>query len=253
MIWTMLNDPALGCSSYLVGDEVSGTALVVDPLGALGADAYVLAAQDMGVAITHVVETHVHADHASAARELADALGLQVSLSHRAPAGFPFHPLHEGDRISLGSVSIEVWETPGHTPDSISLVVYDTLRGTDPWLVMSGDSLFVGDVGRPDLVDPNPDLIRQAAQDQFHSIHRFLTLPDFTELYPAHYGSSPCGGLFMNKKPHSTIGYERRYNRMLLIDDLNAFIEQQLVLLKPPPEQAATIRAANLGLTPEHV
>lgn len=247
MIWQVMQDPELGCNSYIVGDEISGTALVVDPLGALGAEAYVLTAQDLGLAITHVAETHVHADHASAARDLADALGIQLSLSHNAPAAYPFNPLQEGTVIALGSVNVTVWQTPGHTPDSVSFVVTDTLRGSEPWIVMSGDSLFVGDVGRPDLADATPEKIEEAARQQYDSVRRFLSLPDFVELHPAHYGSSPCGGLFMSKKPSSTIGYERRYNRMLQITDATEFVDQQLKLLKPPPAEAAALRAQNLG------
>lgn len=247
MIWTVLNDSNLGCNSYLLGDEVTGTALAVDPLGALGADAYVLAAQDAGLSITHIVETHVHADHASAAQELAEGLGLQVSLSHQAPAAYAYTPLRDGDTLTLGGVTVTIWETPGHTPDSISLLVTDSARGPDPWVVMTGDSLFVGDVGRPDLAEATSELIERAAEDQFHSVRRFLALPDFTEVWPAHYGSSPCGGLFMSKKQNSTIGYERRFNRMLDITDPTVFVEQQLMLLKPPPPEAAQLRAKNLG------
>lgn len=247
MIWIALQDPALGCSSYLVGDDATGDALAVDPLGALGADAYVLAAQEAGLAIRHVVETHVHADHVSAARGLAEVLNLPVSLSHRAPADFAFRPLRDGDVIALGAVQVEVWETPGHTDDSISLIVRDHNRGADPWLAMTGDSLFVGDVGRPDLAEASEDAVRTAARRQFASIRRILTLPDFTELYPAHYGASPCGGLFMSRKPHSTVGYERRCNRFLQLSDADAFVDQVLRFLKPPPAGAARIRARNLG------
>jgi len=253
LFWQELRDPALGCSSYLLGDEVEGSAMVVDALGALGADAYVLAAQDAGLAIQWVVETHVHADHASAARELAEGLGLPVTLSHRAVAQFPVAPVRDGDQLNLGSVTVTVWETPGHTPDSISLVVRDALRGSEPWLVLTGDSLFVGDVGRPDLGDADPEQIRAAALDQFRSVHRLLELPDFTEVHPAHYGSSPCGGLLMSKKPSSTVGYERRFNRMLSFSDPEAFVDQQLQLLKPPPPDAARLRQENLGVPPSEL
>ncbi len=226
---------------------MTGVGLVVDALGSVGPDAYILAAQEAGLAIGFVVETHVHADHASAAAGLADALGLPVTLSHKAEASFPMNPVQDGAEIALGSLVVTVWETPGHTPDSVSLIVRDKTRSDDPWLVMTGDSLFVGDVGRPDLVDAEPELIRRAAQDQYESVHRLMTLPDFTELHPAHYGSSPCGGLFMSKKPESTIGYERRTNRMLAIDDPDEFAALQLNLLKPPPPDAARLRKLNLG------
>lgn len=247
MFWQVLRDPTLGCSSYLLGDEGEGSAMVVDALGALGAEAYVLAAQEAGLAIRWVVETHVHADHASAAQALAAAVQVPVTLSHRADASFPTAAVRDGDQIRWGSLEVTVWETPGHTPDSISLVLRDTGRGRDPWVVLTGDSLFVGDVGRPDLGDAAPEQIRAAALDQFHSVRRFLTLPDFTEVHPAHYGSSPCGGLFMSKKPSSTVGYERRFNRMLDIAEADQFVDQQLALLKPPPADAERLRQENLG------
>jgi hydroxyacylglutathione hydrolase len=247
MIWLTLSDPNLGCNSYVLGDEVEGVGMVVDALGALGPEAYILAAQEAGLELRYVVETHVHADHASAAAALAGMLGVPVTVSHRAAPAFPAHPVKDGDIMQMGRVRVTVWETPGHTPDSISLVVQDLVRGEDPWLVMTGDSLFVGDVGRPDLADAEPNAIRAAARDQFQSVHRLMGLPDFTEVYPAHYGSSPCGGLFMSRKPNSTIGYERRFNRMLAISDPDTFVEEQLKLLKPPPEDANKLRAANLG------
>ncbi len=248
MICVPLWDHAMGCASFLVGDDVVGQGLVVDPLGQLGADAYILEAADWGLAITAVVETHVHADHPSAARELADKLGIRVSLSHRAPVAYAVNPLHQDDAIDFGQVQVQVWETPGHTPDSLSLVVTDRTRSTEPWMILSGDSLFVGDVGRPDLVDAAPERIRQAAVDQYHSIHdKILTLPDTTELYPAHYGASACGGLFLSPKPVSTIGFERRWNRFVQLPDPEAFVEEVLMALKPPPAEAATIRAENLG------
>ncbi len=249
MVWLVLQDPALGCNSYILGDESHGVGMVVDPLGVLGADTYILAAQESGIAIAHVVETHVHADHASAAAELAAVLGLPVTFGSAASPGFPHVAVQDGDTVMLGQIEVTVWHTPGHTPDSISLLVADLTRSPDPWLVMTGDSLFVGDVGRPDLGDVDPELIRAAAADQYNSVRRLMELPDYTEIHPAHYGSSPCGGLFMSRKPHSTIGYERRCNRLLAAPSAAAFIEQQLQLLKPPPPEAAAMRLRNLGAT----
>lgn len=247
MIWKVIRDENLGCNSYILGDEVSGNAMVVDPLESVGVAEYVLTAQDLGVSIGHVVETHVHADHRSAARELAGELGLKVSFGRNAPATFDFNPLSDGQKISLGSVEAEILETPGHTPDSISIVVRDTSRGEDPLLVMTGDSLFVGDVGRPDLLNAGEEEKRKASRDQFRSVARILALPDFTEVYPAHYGASKCGGLFMSKKPSSTVGYEKKYNFLALISDEDEFVERQMKLLKPPPEEARELRAVNTG------
>lgn len=247
MIWKVIRDEELGCSSYLFGDEVSGEGMVVDPLESAGSAEYVLTAQDLGISISKVVETHVHADHRSAARSLAENLGVLVSFGHKAAVNFEFDPLGEGDRIDAGSVGVEVIETPGHTPDSISLVVSDLQRGNDPVLVITGDSLFVGDVGRPDLQDEGMGQILKASRDQFESVRKLLSLPDFTEVYPAHYGASKCGGLFMSRKPSSTIGYERKYNRLAAIGDVEEFVDRQMKLLKPPPDEARDIRAVNVG------
>jgi hydroxyacylglutathione hydrolase len=246
-IWQAFRDTQLGCSSFLLGDENAGVGMVVDALGVLGPDTYILAAQEAGLQIRWVVETHVHADHASAAEALAQAVGVPVTLSHRAEPKFPANFVQDGMVMAVGGLEVTVWETPGHTPDSISLVVRDLTRSAEPWLVMTGDSLFVGDVGRPDLADPDPVMVRTASADQFRSIRRLMSLPDFTEVHPAHYGASPCGGLFMSRKPESTIGYERRANRFLEFQDVERFAEYQLALLKPPPAEAARLRRQNLG------
>jgi len=247
LLWNVLYDPELGCSSYLVGDATTGQAAVIDPLGRIGPQEYRLAAQDLGAEIAMVVETHVHADHRSCAAELAQATGVPHALSRHTPARFPFRALAEGDRIALGRVELEVWETPGHTPDSISLLLRDRARADDVWAVLTGDSLFVGDVGRPDLAEAEETAVREAALAQFASVRRLMTLPDFTEIWPAHYGSSPCGGLFMSKKPSSTVGFERRHNRFCQLTDGETFVRMTLDLLKPPPADAAQIRADNLG------
>lgn len=251
MIWKVISDENLGCNSYLLGDEVSGEAMVVDPLGTIGSSEYILSAQDLGLSIGHVVETHVHADHRSSAIELAKDLGLKVSFGRRADVRFEFEPLEEGQKISMGSVEVEILETPGHTPESISLVVRDSQRGEEPLLVMSGDSLFVGDVGRPDLQDQGKEESIKASREQFDSVRKLFKLPDYTELYPAHYGASKCGGLFMSKKPSSTIGYERRFNFLARIDNIDDFVNRQMKLLKPPPEEAGEIRSVNTGMKME--
>ncbi|AEJ41484.1 beta-lactamase-like protein [Sulfobacillus acidophilus TPY] len=248
MIFVPMHDENLGCSSFIVADEVTTQGIIVDPLGALGAEAYVLAAAELGVSVRGVIETHVHADHASAARDVADALHVPIYLSHQAPAQFPFEPVHDGQVLDLGSLKVTFWETPGHTPDSISVLLTDLTRGDQPWAILSGDSLFVGDVGRPDLANPTDEGIDAASRAQFQTVHRIMQLPDFTELWPAHYGASPCGGLYMSRKPSSTIGYERHFNRFIRIQDEAEFMDQQKRLLKPPPENAAQIRSQNLGL-----
>jgi glyoxylase-like metal-dependent hydrolase (beta-lactamase superfamily II) len=248
MIWASVQDTITGCSSYLVGDELTGQALVVDPLQSKTVAYYVLMAQDLGLSISYVVDTHTHADHESAARELAEAAQATLALSHRAPVHFAYAPLKEGDRFHLGSVEVEVWEMPGHTPDSLCLVLRDLDRGGEPWLVMTGDVLFVGDVGRPDLGESSEAAVKEAARAQFQSLDRLMELPDYVEVYPAHFGASHCGGLYMSRKYCSTIGYERRYNTLLQSRDPDRFVAEQLKFLKPPPEHARQVRAANLGV-----
>ena len=238
----------MGCASYLIGDEAVGSAAVVDPLESVGADAYIVRAAEAGLTIEQVIESHVHADHASAAPALSSALGLPVSVHASAQPRYPYRGLADGEPIVLGSVSLTVWHTPGHTPDSISLLVADATRAPEPWFVLTGDALFVGDVGRPDLgEDASEAAVREAAHALYRSLHeRLLTLADAVEIYPAHYGASACGGLFMSRKPWSTIGFERRTNLALQQPDPESFTRHVLSLLKPPPE-ARALRQKNLG------
>jgi hydroxyacylglutathione hydrolase len=225
---------------------------VVDPLDSVGVDAYILSAAEAGLTIEHVIESHVHADHASAAPALASATGVPVAVHAGAAPDYPHRGLADRERIHLGGVSLTVWYTPGHTPDSISLLVADATRSPEPWFVLTGDALFVGDVGRPDLGDDaSEEAVRAAALSLYHSLHdRLLTLGDDVEVYPAHYGASACGGLFMSRKPWSTIGFERRTNRALLQADPEAFTRHVLSLLKPPPPEARALRQRNLGRSP---
>jgi glyoxylase-like metal-dependent hydrolase (beta-lactamase superfamily II) len=249
VIWSVIQNPRLGCNSFLVGDEVSGQGAVVDPLGQVGIEAYVLEAHSLGMQIVEVLETHVHADHVSLAKDLARELSVPYRISRHAPiiSMTEAHRLAEGMRLEYGALALDVWETPGHTPDSLALVIRDLARGEAPWAVLTGDSLFVGDVGRPDLVDADEAAIKQATINQYHSIRRLMELPDWTELWPAHYGSSPCGGIFMNRRPQSTIGYERQFNPFIKLTDEETFVKETLRFLKPPPQDAKEIRATNLS------
>lgn len=252
MILLPLQDSASGCASYIVGDETSGEALVIDPLASLGEDAYLLALAEAGLKARLVLDSHVHADHRSAARDLANALDVPLGLHHAAPAVFPFLALGDGQHLAFGQLDVLVLETPGHTPDSLSLVVSDRARGPEPWVAFTGDALFVGDVGRPDLAVDDEEAARAAARALFSTLHdKLLALPDSVEVYPAHFGASSCGGLFLNKKASSTIGFERRHNRLVQIAERNAFVDQVLALRKPPPEDAAGLRRANLGQAPQ--
>lgn len=249
MIFQPILDPTLGCASYLIGDETVGSAAVVDPLESVGSEAYIIQAAEAGLWVEHVIETHVHADHASAATALAQAAGVPVALHAAAEPAYPHRGLMDGEQIALGGITLTVWYTPGHTPDSLSLVVTDSARSPDPWFVLTGDALFVGDVGRPDLgEDASDSAIGAAAEALYRSVHeRLLTLDDSVEVYPAHYGASACGGLFMSRKPWSTVGFERRANRALLEPDAQSFARHVLALLKPPPPEAHALRHRNLG------
>jgi hydroxyacylglutathione hydrolase len=245
-------DPLHGCASYVVGSEQVGEALVVDPLAVIGADEYLIAAAEAGLTVRYVVETHVHADHLSDGRRLAELARAELLFGAGAPVRFPFRPLRDGERLVLGEVELEVIATPGHTADSISLLCRDGGRQGEPWFLLSGDALFAGDVGRPDLaLGGGPEEAQRQARLLYRSLHqRILTLPDWVEVYPAHYGASPCGGAHMSGKPSSTVGFERRTNAALAQPDEERFVRWVLASLKPPPAEAPRIIAANLGIAP---
>ena len=241
-------DEENGCSSYIIGDEVSGKAAVIDPLKSVGYNHYILTASANGLTIRHVIETHVHADHYSEAKKLSRETSLIPSMSVNTSAEFAFNPLAEGDTIELGFTTIRIFETPGHTPESISLLITDGSRASEPWCIFTGDSLFVGDVGRPDLVDSKQEKANQAASQQFDSIFRkILPLPGYVEIFPAHFGGSACGGLFLSPKFVSTIGFEKRYNRFLKTDNATDFSRNLMKNLKPAPVTAQQIRNWNLS------
>ncbi len=251
MVFHQILDPGLGCASYLIGCPDSGELMVVDPLESVGVNEYLLRAADLGVQVTHVVETHLHADHVSAGRELAAASGARYMLHQDAAVKFAFSPLCDGDEIAIGKHRVQVLHTPGHTDESISLLVFDGGRSlAQPWMVLSGDSLFVGDVARPDLavhalseedLQHRLDLLRQ-------SVERLAAYPEFVELYPGHYGVSTCGGAGMSAKASSTIGFERRFNEALRTQAGRDFAEFVRTGLKPLPARYQDIKRHNMGL-----
>lgn len=199
-----------GCAAYLFGCGSLGKACVVDA-HEHDVDEYVAFAQAKGMRITHVIDTHVHADHLSGGPALAAKLGAPYHLHESADVAIQFEPVRDTQEIKLGNTRVRVLHTPGHTPESISLVVTDLRRGPDPWFVLTGDTLFVGAVGRPDL----PGKAKENASELYDSIHkRLLTLPDDVEVYPAHFSGSMCGA-GMSGKPSSTIAFEKKYNALL--------------------------------------
>ena len=231
--------PETGCASYLFGCTSKGELGVVDPHADLVSE-YVSAADAVGARITQVFDTHVHADHASGARELAASAGAALRLPERAPVEFDFESLRDGEKVVLGNTRVEVISTPGHAWAHDCLLVIDTTRGPDPWLVFTGDTLFVGAVGRPDLHGEERELA-QALQRSIRD--RLLTLPDWVEVHPGHVGGSACGaGISAN--PSSTIGFERRHN-LLLSGDGRDFVDRVLADLSPAPPEFARIYEQN--------
>ena len=243
MLFRQIIHEDLGCASYLIGDSAAGVAAVVDPQWDI--DPYVNLARLHGVRIEHVLETHNHADHVSGHGRLARATGATIHVSELAGAEYEHEPFADGWTLELGeSVSIEAVHTPGHRPEHTSFLLRDRERGGDPVAVLSGDSLFVGDVARPDLaVDP-----REGAAGIFRSLHeRLLALPDEVEVWPGHLGGSLCGSSGIDLKTSSTIGFERRHNRALAIADEAEFIENAVSTLGERPPNVERIVALNRG------
>jgi glyoxylase-like metal-dependent hydrolase (beta-lactamase superfamily II) len=230
------------CSSYLFGCLSAGRLAVVDPHEAL-VDAYLSEAERVGAPIVAVFETHVQADHVSGLPALVEATGATPYLPAGTGVEFPHEELGDGDEVELGNTRVRALATPGHAPAHHAYVVSDLRRGTDePWLVFTGDSLLVGDVGRPDLHaggDPLPLARRLHA-----SLARLLELPDGVLVYPSHYGGSVCGRA-LSGHPFSTIGFERRHNPALAAVDAESFARALLVDVPPPPADQAEIVAAN--------
>ena len=213
----------LGClahASYLIGSE--GEAAVVDPQRDV--EQYVAEAEAHGLAIRYVVETHLHADFVSGHRELAERTGAQIVFGARAGAAFPHRAVKDGDEIRVGRVVLRFWETPGHTPESVSVLVVDTAEGAQPKMVLTGDTLFIGDVGRPDLVGARGFTPEQMAGMLYDSLHdKLLTLGDEVLVYPAHGAGSLCGRN-ISKETSSTIGEQRRFNYALQPMPREAFV-----------------------------
>lgn len=196
--------------SYLFGCVGTGKAVAVDVVAG-DEDWFVDEAAKAGVAITHVIDTHLHADHYSGGRALADRVAALYCLHESAPVESPFNALRDGERIDAGNVKVDVLHTPGHTPDSICLLVTDARRGEAPWFVVTGDTLFVGAVGRPDLAGREREMAGQL-HDSLHD--KLLGLPDEIEIYPGHQAGSACGA-GISGKPSSTLGFEKRWNPLL--------------------------------------
>jgi len=229
VIFRQFVDDDLGCASYLVGDEHEGTAVVVDPAYAI--EQYLDEAAKRDMRVTGVLETHTHADHLSGHGRLARDHGCTVYVHPAAGATYPNEPLEDGGAVDVGAVHIEAMHTPGHRPEHCAFTVADRNRGDEPWLVLTGDSLFVGDTARPDLAIE----ARAGAEGLFHSLRRLTGLSDGVEVYPGHVAGSLCG-VGMSSKASSTIGFERRFNPALTIQNEEDFVEESAggSQLRPP-------------------
>ena len=240
MIFTQFVDDALGCASYLVGDESTGQAVVVDPAFAI--EQYLEEAARRGARLVRTVETHTHADHVAGHGRLALEHELPVSIHAAAEAEYPHDALEDGSEISLGEVVLRCIHTPGHRPEHCCFAVVDGSRAPEPWLVLTGDSLFVGDAARPDLAMD----ARAGAEGLFHSLRRLVDLGDGIEVYPGHVAGSLCGKA-MSSKASTTIGFERRFNPALASSDVADFVAESSAISTPRPPNMERIVELNRG------
>jgi glyoxylase-like metal-dependent hydrolase (beta-lactamase superfamily II)/rhodanese-related sulfurtransferase len=229
----------LGCASYVVAD--GGEAAIIDPKWEI--EEYLELAEEHGFAIRHVLETHTHADHVSGHGRLRATTGATIHVSADAGAEYEHEPLGDGDAVEVGEARITALATPGHRPEHLAFLVSDTSRGNSPWLVVTGDSLFVGDLARPDLAVE----AEEGAHGLYRSLRRLLELDDFAEVWPGHIGGSLCGGAGMSEKPGSTIGFERRYNRFAALADEDDFVRTLTGKLAPQPPNFKRIVELNRG------
>ena len=216
---------------------------MVDPQ--LEIEPYLEAAGQKAMRVSHIIETHVQADHVSGARRLAAVTGAPILVHEAAPVTFPHVGVADGEEHEMGNVRMTFLHTPGHTPDGLSIVVTDRSRAPEPWFVLTGDTLFSGGVGRPDLLGTGAE--HGLAEQLYESLYgKLLPLPDHLEVYPAHFGGAACGkGL--SGKPHTTIGFERRFNPALQFATKTDFVRFVLADLPPQPEAFADNRRRNLA------
>ncbi|MGQ0686506.1 MBL fold metallo-hydrolase [Bradyrhizobium sp.] len=227
--------------SYLFGCGGKAAGAVVDPVGDI--QPYLQAADNAGMRIHFVIDTHVHADHLSAGRALAAAAGAEYVLSAEAGVSFPYRGVRDGEVLPLGNVSATVLHTPGHTPEHICLLVTDRTRADEPWFVFTGHTLMVGDLGRTELAVS----AEEGARQLFQSVRKLKALPDYVEVLPGAYAGSVCGRR-LSGKPSSAIGFEKRHNQAFAIEDEAEFVRFMVAEIPPAPPEAAKIRAANSGI-----
>lgn len=244
LVFKTIQTPGIAELSYLIGDDEEGVTAVFDPRA--DCDVYIDMAREAGVAITHIFETHIHADLVSGSRELCARLeSAKIYASHEGGAeyGFEHEKLNDGDRFTFGEVLVLARHTPGHTPEHVAYLLADAPHPDEPWGVLTGDSLFVSSAGRPDLLGEKHT--RQLAEQQFHTLRDFyLKLPDHVMIYPNHGAGSPCGA-DIGARFTSTIGYERKFNKFLQFTDAKTFTDYAIRSAPPVPHYYPLMKRMN--------
>ncbi len=248
MLFRQVIHEDLGCASYLVGDVREGVAAVIDPQWEI--EPYLHLSRLHGVRIDHVLETHNHADHVSGHGRLAHASGATIHIHRLAGAAYPHEPFDDGWILRLGSTEIEAMLTAGHRPEHTSFLLRDRTRGGDPVAVLTGDSLFVGDVARPDLaIEPE-----EGARDLYRSLHeRLFPLPGEVEVWPGHLGGSLCGGSGLDHRTSSTIGFELAHNHALEFETADEFVADAIGSLGDRPPNVERVVELNRGPLVEQI
>ena len=236
MYFKQFLDEQYGCASYLVASRQSHEAAIVDP--SLDVGPYEALLRERGFQVRYVIETHVHADHLSGAQQLAAKHEASVCLYESAQVAYSFRPLRDGEELALGPLRLRVWHTPGHRPELLSILISNPPRSPEPSMVLTGDSLLVGDVGRPDFGGGDP-------ASQFESLRRLLQLPDWVAVFPGHF-EGPCGK-GMCGRPSTTTGFERRYNPLAHLD-CAAFLAAITAEVPARPLNMTAIEATNRGV-----
>jgi hydroxyacylglutathione hydrolase len=253
MIFRLVYDEILAQASYLVGCAATGEALIIDPNR--NSEHYIALAKSKGLRITAITETHIHADFVSGARELAQATGAQLYLSDMGPAAWKYQYaaeagailLHDRETFRVGNIQVEALHTPGHTPEHLSFLLTDTAATTEPMGIFTGDFLFVGDVGRPDLLEKAAGISGTAesgARQLFRSLQRMHELPDYLQIWPGHGAGSACGRA-LGAIPQTTLGYEKRTNWAFSLKDEERFIQAVLDKQPEPPTYFADMKRIN--------
>ena len=244
LVFKTVQTPGIAELSYLIGDDDEGVAAIFDPRP--DCDVYIDMAREAGVAITHIFETHIHADLVSGSRELRGRLeSAKIFASHEGGAEYKFEveKVKDGDQFAFGEVLITARHTPGHTPEHVAYLLADAEVPDEPWGILTGDSLFVSSAGRPDLLGEKHT--KQLAEQQFHTLRDFyLKLPDHVMIYPNHGAGSPCGA-DIGARLTSTIGYERRHNKFLQFDDVKKFTDYALATAPPVPTYYPRMKKVN--------